>query len=80
METNLIQANEALRAENNRLKARLAQYRAQCDHAMTEWREYDRAKALREKLIWAVAMLAGGAVGAAAVCKLILWAEYLLTR
>lgn len=79
----LIRANAKLRMENNSLKRRLAQYRAQFSHVLTEARDYNREKRVRDRVTWAVVLLgriawfaAGGAVFCAAIVKLIAWIEY----
>ncbi len=69
-----------LHEENGRMKARCAAYRRQADNAMAARREYERAKRTRERLLWAVGMLSGGAVGALAICKVIDWVRYFAAR
>lgn len=82
-ESALMRANAKLRMENNSLKGRLAQYRAQANHVLTEARDYNREKRVRDRATWAVMLLgrvawfaAGGAVFCAAVVKLIAWVAY----
>ncbi len=66
---------EQLRAENNRLKARLATYRAQCDHALSAARAIDRAKVRMEKLRNGALTLAGYAFTALVIIKgcMLIW-------
>ena len=75
-EAALMRANAKLREEINDLRGRLARCRAQCDHAMTEAREYDRSKARMEKLRNGALTLAGLSFTALAIIKGVM----LLTR
>ena len=75
-EAALMRANAKLREEINDLRGRLARCRAQCDHAMTEAREYDRSKARMEKLRNGALTLAGLSFTALVIIKCVM----LITR
>ncbi len=76
-----------LREENGRMKVRLQAYRRQADDAMTERRQYGRARRIHDRLLWGCRTLgwlaltvAGLAFSAALLSKAAGWMMYLARR